>query len=396
MAKGKNEYVVDKSKLTNGMIIDSHPALCKLMGWKVYKRTSTSGEAQLKALTLSCKWDKKGRSKYVIHEVYPEELPKEDGRSNGGNAIFKDNTLKDLIKLKLVQSSSSDVIVFPKHLIYSELELVNKYYSYYNKRKQWLLNLALDLDLVQLEYFFNGLDRTLEGVIERDLKRLTKDGFIVWKETRVKVVKRQEDGELIHYLCTDEELGNILTVESQICDEMGYENTYDVSKLSAPKQKKYYDRVQYVLNKKYNMYFTYSYPAYKIVFNKTKIQDDLNMRGLGYNNIEDLSKNVRSIMIQSIRKRINTAQKRPDEKSIRYQDYVKNFSGLGKARSQWMTKYRINETDEMAMLENFNENMEYLISLCMFDDGIRKPTPKLQSMPNIIITSKAREDNQLL
>ena len=58
MAKGKNEYVVDKSKLTNGMIIDSHPALCKLMGWKVYKRTSTSGEAQLKALTLSCKWDK--------------------------------------------------------------------------------------------------------------------------------------------------------------------------------------------------------------------------------------------------------------------------------------------------------------------------------------------------
>ena len=40
--------------------------------------------------------------------------------------------------------------------------------------------------------------------------------------------------------------------------------------------------------------------------------------------------------------------------------------------------------------------MEYLISLCMLDGNIRKPAPKLEPMPNIIITSKAREDNQPL
>lgn len=395
MAKGKNEYVVDKSKLTNGMIIESHPALCKLMGWKVYKTTSASGKAQLKALTLSCKWHKEGRS-YVIDEVYLEDLQGEDGRSKGGNAIFKDNTLQDLIKLKLVQSSSSDIIVFPKSLIYSEFELVNKYYSYYNENRQELLYNVIGLDHMQLEYFFKGLDRTLKGVIERDLEQLAKDGFVLWKETRVKVVKRQGDGELVHYLCTDEELGNILTVESQVCDEMGYKNTYEVKLASPLKRSRFYDRVQYVLNKKYNMYFTYSYRAYKIVFNKTEIQDDLNRRELGCDNIKQLSESVRTTMIQAVRKRINNTQERPDKKSIKYQKHVKDFDGLGKAKSQWMTEHGINETDEMAMLENFNENMEYLISLCMLDVNIRKPAPKLEPMPNIIITSKAREDNQPL
>lgn len=379
--------------LYEGLRVKNYKTLCELLGVKP-KAGGDSKKAHIKEMERYFKFHKEGNA-FVIDEVYTQALEKKDGRSNGGNAIFKDDTLKNLIKLILAQSSSSHVIAIPKHVLHSELSLVNKYYSYYRKHQEMLVKANKSLDLGQTNYFFSGLDRTLEAVVKRDLDRLAKDSFITWQETRVKVVKRQSDGELVHYLCTDEEVANILTVERQVCEEFGYENTYVVAMLAPTERKAFYNEVQFILNNKYKMYFTYSYSAYKIVFTKSKIKDDLNRRGLAYGSMRGLSENAKNTMIQAVKKRISHRQEKMDKKSIGYQTYVDEFSGLGIAKSQDATDYRFNQTDELVAKDNFIENMELLIGRCMLDIIIKELDERLESNPNIVITSKANVGEEL-
>lgn len=378
--------------LYEGLRVKNYKALCELLGEKV--KTGKSKQLHLKEMERYFKFHKEGNA-FVVDEVYAQSLEKKDGRSNGNNATFKDDTLQSLLKLILAQSASSHMIAIPKHVLYSELSLVNKYYSYYRKHQKELVEEYPTLDLEHTNYFFSGLERTLENVVKRELDRLNRDSFITWEETRVKVVKRQGDGKLVHYLCTDEEVANILTVERQLCDELGYENTYTVAMLPLAERKAFYNQVQYILNTEYKMYFTYSYSAYKIVFTKSKIQDDLNRRGLAYGSVKGLSESAKVTMIQAVKKRVNKRQDKAEQKSIGYQTYVDEFDGLGIAKSQENTEYCFNATDEMMMEDSFMDNMELLIGRCMLDIVIKDLDKKLKPNPNIVITSKARGNEEL-
>ena len=196
MAKGKNEYVVDKGKLTNGMVIDSHPVLCNLIGWKVCKPTSNSGKAQLKALSLCCKWHKDGR-KYIIDEVYTEKKSKEVQVRQTTSALIKLGVEYNLLKIMLQCVTKDDVKIinngesnememlhcnyFTIPTLHKATGLVNDFY-YQARHNQEVIS---DIEMIEQEIvkdFFNITHKKLNRIIKESLEQLRKKRLVTYHE----------------------------------------------------------------------------------------------------------------------------------------------------------------------------------------------------------------------
>lgn len=383
---------MDTSRLYVGIRVNSYKILCELLRVKP-KSGGCSKKAHLKEMECYFKYHKEGNT-FVIDEIYTQPLERTENRG-GHNAIFKDSMLQDMLKMIIFQSENNYEIAIPKHLLHSQLGLVNKYYDYYRKNPKELVEMNKELDLEQTEYFFDGVNRTVENVVKRDLDRIAKEGVITWKESRAKVVKRQKDGELVHYLCSSKEVENILTVERQLCKKYGYKNTNAVKLLPYHLKTKFYDEVQKILNDEYKMYYTYSYKVYHIVFTKSQIQADLEQRGLTYTHIQEKSEQVKLVMVNAVENRIVKRYEKFQQKNIGYKDYVQNFTGVGVPKTQENTEYKLNDKDEMVAKDSFFNNMRFLIERCMLDVVIDEVDNKLAPNRSIIITSKVASASPL-
>lgn len=72
----RNNKNIDKTLLSNGMVIDNWKSLCELMNWK-YTHNGKSVIAQKKTLGTVCKWHKEKRS-IIIDKVYNKELTRKE------------------------------------------------------------------------------------------------------------------------------------------------------------------------------------------------------------------------------------------------------------------------------------------------------------------------------
>lgn len=380
------------TKLEVGLKIKNYKALCELLGVKP-KAGGDSKKAHLKEMERYFKYYKQGNA-FVITEVYTQVLEKVDGRSNGGNATFKDDTITTMIKLILAKSKGSMVMYVPKHVLHEELSLVNGYYHDLRQTKNArLLHDMTKTDTVLSKHFFSKVDESCESVVKTGLNKLAKQGFIEWSETRVKViVDNKKDGSqnVRHVACTDEEVSAILEVEKAICKKLGYANTYEVSQDSEEAKDKFYKKVQSRLNSVYGIQYTYSYKAYKIIYAKRAIKDDL--KSCGITCVDEYITRANDIFINATIKKFKRSISRVEGKNLDYQNYRKRVLGIPKPQEQ--TRYALKKDDLVILKDNFMQGMESLISTCMKTVVIDKLEKELvrQSESEIEMPSQVYED----
>ncbi len=356
---------VDKKELQLGREFKGYAHMCRELGITKYKSQSNSQKAQFKDLERYVKIERPDKKKIIFAEVYSKELPKEDGRSSGNNAIFKDDTITTMLKVMLAKSEGSKVMYIPKHVLHEELALVNSYYYDLRKSKNAkLLHEMTQTNALLSKYFFSSVDESCESVIQTGLNKLSKQGFIKWSETRIKVIVDNEkvgSQNVRHIACSDEEVSAILKVEKAICKELGYANTYEVSLASQTVKDKFYNKVQFILNLVYSIQYTYSYKSYKIIYAKRAIKEDLESRGIS--GVEEYITRANDIFINALIKKFERSVGRVNDKNLDYQDYRKRVLGIPKPQEQ--TKYALNKDDLVILKDNFMQGMESLVSTCI-------------------------------
>lgn len=368
-----------------------YATLCEAFG--VGKKTGKSKQLQLKDFKRYIKIEKVG-TWFNILEIYETPLDKVDGRSNGGNAIFKDDTVTTMLKLILAKSKGNMVMYVPKHVLHEQLSLVNGYYHDLRQRRNArLLHDMTNTDAVLSKHFFSKVDESCESVVKTGLNKLAKQGFIEWSETRVKVIiDNQKDGSqsVRHIACTDEEVSAILEVEKAVCDELGYANTYEVSQASETAKDSFYKKVQYTLNAVYEIKYTYSYKSYKIIYAKRAIKEDL--KSCGISCIDDYINKANDIFINAIMKKFERSVGRVNGKNLEYEKYRNRVLGLPQPQEQ--TVYALNKDDLVVIQDNFMKGMESLVSTCVKSVVIDKLEQELVRLGEyeIEITSQVYED----
>lgn len=386
------DTLMDLTKLEVGLKIKNYKALCELLGVKP-KAGGDSKKAHLKEMGRYFKYYKQGNA-FVITEIYNQVLDKIDGRSSGGNAIFKDDTITTMLKLILAKSKGNMVMYVPKHVLHEQLSLVNGYYHDLRQRKNArLLYNVTKADTVLSKHFFSKVDESCESVVKTGLNKLKKQGFIEWSETRVKViVDNQKDGSqsVRHIACTDEEVSAILEVEKAVCNQLGYANTYEVSQASETAKDRFYKKVQYMLNTVYEIKYTYSYKSYKIIYGKRAIKEDL--KSCGISCIDDYINKANDIFINAIMKKFERSVGRVNDKNLEYEKYRKRVLGIPKPQEQ--TAYALSKDDLVIMKDNFMKGMESLVSTCVKSVIIDKLEQELVRLETseIEITSHVYED----
>ncbi len=109
---------IEKLELKEGITFKNYNELCEFMNWK--KIGGDYKKARIKELSTICKWHKEGY-KFVIEEVYKEQLKKIDKRKD--KAIYV-----DLVKVILFYALKNfkGELYFSVNEFTSLLEMFNK------------------------------------------------------------------------------------------------------------------------------------------------------------------------------------------------------------------------------------------------------------------------------
>lgn len=197
-------------KLKQGQVIKNYNELCKLLN--VVPTKGKGRKYHIREFERYCTYIKEGH-KFIVDEVYAEEKPRIDKRSNNGQHFMKYDALMDTLILNLLLTKQDDVEeTFPGLMRLINI-FSNKYadlskggYTAFAKNN----SLGIGVTLVYQQKLFN----TVRKCLETALKRLRRQGIIQYqKKTLIR------DRKFRNTLATEIEETIIKNAEKEVYEE---------------------------------------------------------------------------------------------------------------------------------------------------------------------------------
>ncbi|WP_143083064.1 hypothetical protein [Salibacterium qingdaonense] len=243
-----------------GQTIKNYKALCAELEMEI--KRDNSKKAQIKELERYIAYHKEGHQ-IIIDEIYDEPLPKEDGRgksegSRNNNTVFSD-TIKTLL-LHMLASKNNHQIKKTKNRILMDMHAINSNFSFCSEYvKATAEHLNIDRHIVY--DYFSTTRNMLHQKLNTALNQLSKKSLIHYQQ-----IIMVYDGS--HREATTEEVKNILELERELLDEMGFEEINHVRE--SAKWKKFKEQIENRVQRHVGV--TFYYQAYDIIISEKYIE----------------------------------------------------------------------------------------------------------------------------
>lgn len=332
--------------------VKNYKELCEFLDEPI--KTGKSKQLQLRDFKRYFDFHKEGQ-KIIIDEIFNEEKEKIDmrGKQDNNTPKYVENIELNIIGELLTKGTDGKYVV-GRGVLLRNVGLTNTNYSYC-KRRQDKLASYLEIKKEVVNDYYNCVDSMLVGNLEKALKNLSNRKLIQLNSTllicknvitdvtyehttkidefdeEIEIIKPVVQSDVIYTQATDDERKLILTTESKVLIEMGFEKLTDV--FLRNKLKEYYNKCYKEIRKEIkdiNFYFQ----AYDIIFDFNILANELEKRGY-----DDWSKELKEqqqniVNFGAMDRIISNAEKRQDKatpdfgelldsdkKYIRTQDY---------------------------------------------------------------------------
>lgn len=292
--------MVNVSRLEVGKVYKNYKELCSVLDTNIMN--GNSKKSQLNEWSRYFAYDRKGH-KFIINEIYKYPLDKIDNRVMSGNVAPYMKEMEVLILDLLAQDQHDGLVSISKNKLLNELKMINDNYNTYNYRRLKLSEL-INIDISNINDFYNSSNSTFKSNVETALKRLTNQSLIYWNYSitvchaipkveytengNVKMKKKtivnengdyeytlqvsEVTGEMKHREAEKDEIRIIKEVERDILTRVyGCESISQV--FGKGKIKEFYSKVNDVLFDRLNI--LYYYNSYTIIFNRDNVNKKL-------------------------------------------------------------------------------------------------------------------------
>lgn len=210
-------------------------------------------------------FEKVGRGKYEVLEIYDEPLPIEDERHKGNNKVYKHYI--ELVLMNYLAKKGTHVETFTMRDLWQLLGMINEKYGKVDNDK--LLSMNSCITSYEINNFYFRSDKKLRQILLSALKNLRNRRLIDWQLQTV--VCKEKNGKEEWFVANDSEIELILDAEYEILHRMGFTKMFQV--ISSFKTNEFYTAVENLLYKK-KKWKNY-YKRYKIIFNANNIKESV-------------------------------------------------------------------------------------------------------------------------
>ncbi|HCL4447280.1 TPA: hypothetical protein N2D16_002885 [Clostridium botulinum] len=267
--------------LTKGMIIKNYKELCEIL--EVKTKGGDAKKAQLKELSYYCKYTKEGH-KFIIQEVYKKPLPIQDKRLNSNTYVEE---IGDIILEYLYKNDTNKLLSLSN--LMEILGIVNPSYNVgYNNKKE--LSEILELNIFDLNYFYDNTRNEFKKIIERALNNLKSRKVLEWHR-QLTFIRKVYNNDLEKYfysfeVATDKQVEEIINIEKEIMQELNCKNSKEVF-LKRLSKKLYKESTKRILNKYSDKSYIGYFRAYKLYIGDRAIK-------IEYDNIKEKRQELNS------------------------------------------------------------------------------------------------------
>jgi uncharacterized protein YdeI (BOF family) len=251
---------MNTSKLYKGQTFKNYKEMCTELGMEI-KTSTNSKNSQYKELERYCKYNKIGH-KISIEEVY--ETPEDKIDNRGAVSIYRD--IVQLLITDLLAQCDGQISISRNRLM-STIGMINVNYTECREQVP-KLSKFIDVDEKFIYDFYNTSTSSFRSIIETALNSLMDKRVIMYG----KIIKVSDKGIFNSRNATGEEIREIMEIEKEILEEMGYKQ---ISHVRVSKDwKKFRLKVKSLLNKQTDIDFYFT--AYDITINEKYIVNERN------------------------------------------------------------------------------------------------------------------------
>jgi len=211
-------------------------------------------------------FEKIGRGKYEIFEIYDEPLPIEDDRHKGNRQIYTHYI--ELVLMNYLSKKGTHVETLTTQNLWNLLGMVNEKYNK-RDRDEYLISNNKEITSFEINNFYLRSDNKLRQILISALSNLRNRRLIDWQIQTV--ICKEKNNKEEWFVANDEEIKLILETEYKILHQMGFEDIYHVKR--SFKTNEFYKNVEEILYKK-KQWKNY-YKRYKIIFNADNIRESI-------------------------------------------------------------------------------------------------------------------------
>lgn len=248
--------VQNYAKLKEGDIFKNYKHLCNFLNEEI--KEGNSRNAQIKEWLRYFNYEREGQ-KYIITEVYPEPLPKDDKRSLGNNSEYLPHI--ELILLDYLSKQQDQVACLTINDMFLLLGMVNR--NYVDKTYKYKIEDEL-IDNFQIEHFNQRSYKKLNRILFDALNNLKNRRLIDYNTVKIINIDDEIEGNITRE-ATPEECDIIRTVEREVLLSMGLESIVLVH--LKYKTKEFYNKVKDILCSRYGIYFYYTQINLRFTYN---------------------------------------------------------------------------------------------------------------------------------
>lgn len=241
------KYTVKTEKLYDGKVYKNFKALVEDMEWKYYKPTTTSAQAQMKALDEVCRWGKdedengkKRSNKIIIHEVYKVKKLTKDGRKVNANTLLTRLVGRSILEVlaDYNEKNPKEDEAFGNNQqmevtlggLYTRIGLVNENYLQ-GRNRQYELSARLNLPIEHVNDFYSCVHDSLKATLYKALNDLHNQRLVRHQKTKRLVFKsavlNETDLQALH---EDSIVQVELVAESEYADYLQYDFIFDTER----------------------------------------------------------------------------------------------------------------------------------------------------------------------
>ena len=297
---------IDVSKLQVGQVY-SYKQLCELTGAEYKKGSSQKTHLQgfnEDGFSRFMKLEKVARGKHLIKEIYDEPLPIVNGRLLGNSSVYF--KFIELIVLRYLSKKYDDnEVIFSRRKLWLLLGMINENYRKIKKANLIALSGGELITSEDIDSFYLRCNSKLNKILTTALTNLSKRKLVDFEERTV--ICKLKNGYHTHEVATKEEREKIISLEYDILQEFGCEDTGEIvyKKLA----KKYYERVSEIVKSKYK--WEYYYKAYSIVFNHKNIERSIPRLE---KSLDEAIRELNNQIVNALNKEANTTYNREVKK----------------------------------------------------------------------------------
>jgi hypothetical protein len=316
---------MELTKLSAGQSIKNYKELCNILGLEV--REGDSKKSQLKDLERYFSYHKQGH-KFIIDKIYDKPIEKPTNIK-----IKYIDYIVTLILDLLAQANPIGQLFVSKNRLLQELKMVNHNYIYckYNPIR---LSQIINVDIQDIEEWYESTDATLERNLESALRKLRSRALVDWQksmtlrtvidDTNKKLISRKleagyndygemtyiyektKDGRIKHIKADKDQREMILKLEYDAMLQLNCSNKQELIKYG--KWHEFKHILHEVLLKEYGI--DSYYDSYDVVWNRDRIVEEyeraeklLLNSGIRMITHEELNKNVQKQINQNAENR---------------------------------------------------------------------------------------------